>query len=460
MKRGGKHERSLVESTYAHIDRNRQRFVQRFQELLRQRSITRDVEDCVKCADLLRKIMIEAGIDAKLSPVRDGQPVVYGEVRSKKSSRTLLCYDHYDVKPTDPNDEWLSDPFGAEIRNNRVYARGATDNKSGCLAFVFGTEALLKDTKDVPVNLKFVFEGEEEVGSTHLEEWALANKELLRADGLVSLDGGINSNTGKPYVETYGKGVLYVELRAKGPNEDVHSGREATVINPIWRLVWALNTIKGPDDEILVTGWYDDLRKPTDADIAVVKDELAHFDAEATKKRLGTAAFAGNRDSLNMLIHRHYYGTAAICGIMGGYTKAGLHTIIPKNAFVKMDFRCPPNLDPDIQFKKLRRHLDEKGFSDIDLIKISARGNAWLTEGTAPVVQAVKRAIEKVYPNAQLSSKGTAEGVFRVKLGIPSVMSNFANPDNNIHAPNENCDLDCYIRGIKYAATIMTEFSK
>lgn len=449
-----------MKDTFSYVDRNRARFVEKLQELLRQPSISTNHKDCAKCAELLREIMSASGIEAKLSEVRNGPPVVFGEVRSKSSKRTLLCYDHYDVKPIDPVNEWISDAFGAEIRNNRVYARGATDNKSGCLAFAFGTEALLKSTGDVPVNLKFAFEGEEEVGSTNLEEWALKNKELLKADGLVSLDGGVSPETGKPSIGTYGKGVLYVELRAKGPKEDIHSGGEAMVVNPIWRIVWALNSIKGPNDEILVEGWYKDLRQPTEEELELVRKESERFDADAAKKRLGTPTFAGNRESYDMLVHRRFWGTAAICGIHGGYTKVGLHTIVPKTAFAKIDFRCPPNLDPDIQFTKLRRHLDLHGFSDIELVKISSRGNAWVTDREEPIVQAVRRAIRIAYPDARISEKGTAEGVFRVKLGIPSVMSSFANDDNNLHAPNENCDLEHYIQGIKYAATIMTEFAK
>lgn len=448
-----------LKAVHSYIDQNKKDFVEKLQRLLRQPSVSTNLDDCLKCAELLKKIMVESGIKARLMPVKNGPPVVFAELRSRISKRTLLCYDHYDVKPVDPVDEWLSDPFGAEIRVNRVYARGATDNKSGCLAFVFAAEALLRNLEDLPVNLKFVFEGEEEIGSTHLEQWALENKELLRADGLVSLDGGVDSDTGKPEVGTYGKGVLYVEFRAKGPREDIHSGSEAMVTNPIWRLVWALNSIKGPNDEILVDGWYKDLRKPTEEDLASVRDELVPFDPEETKAQLGTPAFAGDRVGFDLLVHRRFYGTAAICGIYGGYTKTGMHTVIPKTAFAKMDFRCPPYLDPDVQFKKLRKHLDDHGFKDIELVKLSARGNAWVTDRNDPVVQAVKRAIDRVFPEANLSKKGTAEGVFRVKLGIPAVMSSFSNADNNLHAPNENCDINYYVRGIKYAASIVAEFA-
>jgi acetylornithine deacetylase/succinyl-diaminopimelate desuccinylase-like protein len=446
-------------ATYSYVDKRRDHFTRKLQELLRQPSISTDHESCTKCAKLLSTTMTESGIDSRLMPVRDGPPVVFGQLRSKTSKKTLLCYDHYDVKPVDPVGEWISDPFSAEIRENRIYARGATDNKSGCLAFTFAAEALLRTTGDVPVNLKFVFEGEEELGSTHLEEWALENRDLLKADGLVSLDGGVDENTGKPEIGTYGKGVLYVELRAKGPREDIHSGSEAMVVNPIWRIVWALNSIKGPNDEILVDGWYNDLRTPTEEDIASIKEELATFNSEEMKAKLGTPAFAGNREGLDLLVHRRFRGTAAICGIYGGYTKPGLHTVVPKTAFAKMDFRCPPYLDPEIQFTKLRKHLDTHGFKDIELAKLSTRGNAWITDRRDPVVQAVKRAIEKAFPDAPLSKSGTAEGVFRVKLGIPAAMSSFSNYDNNLHAPNENCDLDHYVRGIKYAGTIMSEYA-
>jgi acetylornithine deacetylase/succinyl-diaminopimelate desuccinylase-like protein len=130
-------------------------------------------------------------------------------------------------------------------------------------------------------------------------------------------------------------------------------------------------------------------------------------------------------------------------------------TVIPKTAFAKMDFRCPPYLDPDVQFGKLRKHLDDHGFRDIELVKLSTRGNAWVTDRNEPVVQAVKRAIKTVYPDTCLSTRETADGVFRVKLGIPSCMSSFCSEPGNMHATNENCDIDYYIRWIKYASTIM-----
>jgi acetylornithine deacetylase/succinyl-diaminopimelate desuccinylase-like protein len=461
-----------MQDVYEYIDKNADNFVKTLRQFLRMPAVSPNVEDCKKAAEMLQDIMVERGIETQIMPVLEeqpdiGGPVVYAEIKGERD-KALIAYAHYDDKPADPVDEWVTPPWSADLREGphgpTIYARGAVDNKSGCLAFVFAAEAFMKTRGMPPVTVKCVFEGEEEVGSTHLEDWAVRHKEMLKAEGLHCLDGGIGE-TGKPRVGIHGKAVLYVELWARGSKEDVHSGRSALVENPVWRLVHALASLKDVNDRILIDGWYDNWRKPEAEDLEYIKEEIADFDEEAVKKKFGTEGkpFPGNRTGLELFKEFRFGGTCAICGIHGGFTDPGrLMTIVPREAFAKIDFRCPPHLDPHEQFKKLEAYLTTKGFDDIQPKLVSARPNPWFTAPTESIVQAIHRAADLVYPGEDIGigESTTAEGVFSVALGIPSAMTGFGNPDASLHAPNENLAVSHFIKGIKYAATIMQEFAK
>jgi acetylornithine deacetylase/succinyl-diaminopimelate desuccinylase-like protein len=462
---------SSLKDVYDYIDEHRDEFVEVLRRFLRMPSVSTDIEDCWSAAKVLHSIMTERGIESKIFPLRSnepmiGGPVVYADIPGEKK-KTLLGYAHYDDKPAVPLDEWVTPPWSADLREGphgpTIYARGAADNKSGCIAFVLATEAFLRTRGKPPVSLKLVFEGEEEIGSTHLEDWAVRNKEMLEADGMHCLDGWIGDK-GRPTVGIHGKAVLYVELWARGPKENAHSGRAAFVVNPLWRLVFALASLKDLEkDKILVNGWYENIREPSKEDLEFLKEEMDEFDEEEIKKKFGVeGSFPGNRTGFSLLKEAKFGATASICGIYGGFTIPGkLHTIIPKEAYAKIDFRCPPNLDPYNLFERLKEHLIENGFDDIEPVLISARPNPWFTSPTEDIVQAMIRARDILYPEGlEINYDVSAEGVFRVALGIPAAMTGFGNPDCKIHAPNENLAVPYFIKGVKFAATIMHEFSK
>lgn len=461
-----------MQDVYEYIDKNADEFIETLRRFLRMPAVSTNVEDCKKAAIVLRDIMVERGIKTEIMPLREaepdiGGPVVYAEIKGERE-KSLLAYAHYDDKPADPIDAWVTPPWSADLRDGpsgpTIYARGAVDNKSGCLAFVFAAEAFMKSRGKPPVTIKCVFEGEEEVGSTHLEEWAVKHRDMLTSDGLHCLDGGL-SEKGKPRVGIHGKAVLYVELWARGPSQDVHSGRAALVENPIWRLVHALASLKDTNDRILIDDWYDSWRKPEPEDIEYIKAEMGDFNETAIKQKFRTEGkpFPGGRSGLELFEELRFGPTCTICGIHGGFTEPGiLMTIVPKEAFAKIDFRCPPHLDPYEQFAKLEKYLKAKGFDDIEPKLVSARPNPWFSAPTESIVQAINRAAEISYPDEklQVGESTTAEGVFSVALGIPSAMTGFGNPDANIHAPNENLVVSNFIQGVKYAATIMEEFAK
>src|SRR6266704_751787 len=251
-------EQSLRQA-FDYIQKNREPFLRDFRTLLRQPSISAQGKGITDCARIVKKNMDAAGIKTQILPEKNGNPIVYGEVKSKSSSRTLLIYGHYDVQPVEPLEEWDSPPFDAKLQGKKIVSRGAADSKNNVTSCIKATESFLKSTGDVPLNLKFLFEGEEEIGSPHLPGFIDENKERLKADSVVCYDGDFDE-TGRPKISLGVKGLLYVELRCKKAREDLHSSYAPLVDNPAWRLVWALNTMKSPEGKILVKGWFDDVQ--------------------------------------------------------------------------------------------------------------------------------------------------------------------------------------------------------
>ena len=260
------------------------------QTLLRQPSISAHKVGLEPCARLLRDLMVKDGItNTQILPTDGGPEVVVATITNPKATKTLLCYGHYDVQPPEPVDKWRSDPFGAEIEDGVIYARGATDNKSGCMAFVKAAKAYLETRGAPPVNLTFLFEGEEEIGSPHLEDFVFKHKDLLQCDASIGLDGGVNRTSLKPEVHLGIKAILYVELRLKGLKTDIWSGRAQTVKSPVWRLLQALMTIFDQDTgRVLIDGWYDEWLEPDEDDLHFLREEAKAFDREEYRRQLGT----------------------------------------------------------------------------------------------------------------------------------------------------------------------------
>jgi len=458
---------STIERVFSYIDRNRERFVEDLRKLLRQPSISAQNIGLEDCAELVAELMQQKGIPAQVMPLERGPPIVFGEVKSKSSNRTLVCYAHYDVQPPEPLDQWISPPFSAEIRDATVFARGATDDKSAILAFLAATEAFMKDSGDIPVNLKFVFEGEEEVGSPHFDAWATSNRALAQGDGLIAVDGSVDPSTGRPpLVFGFGGGGGYFELHANTEAKgDTHAGEANFVTNAAWRLVWALSTIKDQNERILIEGWYDDAPRSLPLQAVEWLDDWARdFDEEKTKRHFGVNEFLLGRTGRDLLRARMFDPTCTIAGIEAGYTGPGSKTIVPSKAMARIDCRSPfPIRDP---LGKLRRHLEKHGFSDV---KVVARERKPL-RGKGPEFTSPEAAVSKAVINAALKVFGKkpvfqgmqltrAEGVYRVMLDVPAVITRFGAPGDNIHAPNENIPIDTFIRGIKYTAAIMAYFA-
>jgi len=448
-----------MQAVYDTIDAHANEYVEDLQTLVQQPSVSAQGIGLRECAQLVRDMMHRDGLDAALYELDGGPPVICGHMTTARSERTMLCYAHYDVQPPEPLDAWTyGGQWSAEIVNGVMYGRGCSDNKSGILAFTKAAQALIKVRGELPVNLKFIIEGEEEIGSVHLGPWVEKHTELLRADGMHCLDGPVDSSTDLPDIDLGLKSVLFVELVARGANSDIHSLNFPLLPAPIWDLVRVLNTIMDENRRILIDGWYDGLYQLQDEDYEQLEDKLSRVDLNDLKREWGIDQFVLGRDGIEALKARAFEPTANIAGIVGGYTGAGAKTIVPNEAHAKMDFRLPPNLDPQEAAKKLRAHLKKHGFEHIE-IRIEATAEPpYKISVKELMAEAIIAAATRLYGKPPIVNGVSAEGTILKHVWIPCVLTGFASAGANLHAPNENIRIDHYIQGIKYAATIMEEF--
>lgn len=450
----------MMQDIYDYIDAHADEFIADLQAFVRQPSVSAQDIGLRECAALIRDMMHRDGLPAEFHELEDGPPVVYGEIPSK-SPKTLLCYSHYDVQPPEPIEAWThGGPWSGAVVDGVLYGRGATDNKSGVLAFNKAAKAFLAVRGAVPVGLKLLIEGEEEIGSPNLGPWAKKNAKMLEADGMHCLDGSLEIGVEVPDVSLGLKSVLFVELIARGPRTDVHSLNAPLVPNPVWDLVHALATIMDRNKRILIPDWAEGIYEPNEEDMGYLEDKAARIDFDLLKAEMGVDAFALGRDGVEALRARTYEPTANIQGIIGGYTGKGTKTIVPSEARVRMDFRLIPNISPAKAIEKLRAHLKAQGFDTIEVRGEPRTEDPYKISAREDISRAIIAAAHEVYGEPPIVNGVSAEGAILKHVWIPCVLTGFANPGCNLHAPDENIHIDKYIRGIKYAAAIMDHFGR
>jgi len=448
-----------LEKIYEHIDAHHQNFIKDLVRLVKQPSVSAKNEGIQECARMVEEIMRNVGFSTKFIREKKGNPVIYGELKAKKSQKTLLFYNHYDVQPPEPLEEWICDPFSAEIREGKIYGRGVSDNKGNIVSRLKAVQAFLETIGEVPVNVKFVIEGEEEVGSSNLPLVIKRYKDLFSADAAIWEFGGTDRQ-GRPIIYLGLKGVLSVELEAKGASRDVHSANAPLIPNPAWRLIWALNALKNERDEILIEGFYDDVETPSKEEIACLNK--IPFEEEEEKKELGLKEFLHKLSGLDALKALLYKPTCTINGFLSGYTGAGSKTVLPNKATVKLDFRLVPRQMPEKILKKLVKHMKSCGFGDIRVIDQGSTEPV-KTPITDRFVQTVVKTAEKVY-NKRAVVYPTSAGsgpmhLFRNWLGYPIVSVGCAHAESRGHAPNENITIDGFVQGTKFVAAIIRDFA-
>ncbi|MBO6602345.1 MAG: M20/M25/M40 family metallo-hydrolase [Roseicyclus sp.] len=399
-----------MKDIYAYIDAHADEFVADLQTFVRQPSVSAQDIGLRDCAALIRDMMHRDGLPAEFHELEEGPPVVYGEIPSG-SRKTLLCYSHYDVQPPEPIEAWShGGPWSGAVVDGVLYGRGATDNKSGVLAFNKAAKAFLAVRGEVPVGLKLLIEGEEEIGSPNLGPWAKANAKMLEADGMHCLDGSLEIGVEVPDVSLGLKSVLFVELIARGPRTDVHSLNAPLVPNPVWDLVHALATIMDREKRILIPDWAEGIYEPDAEDMGYLEDKAARIDFDLLKQEMGVDAFALGRDGVEALTARTYEPTANIQGITGGYTGKGTKTIVPAEARVRMDFRLIPNISPARAIVKLRDHLKAQGFDRIEVKGEARTEDPYKISAREDISQSIIAAAHEVYGEPPIVNGVSAEG--------------------------------------------------
>lgn len=448
-----------MEDVFAYIDQHQQKFIERLQWLCRQPSIAAQNVGILETAQMVAQLMQDVGIQTELYAT-DGAPVVYGTVGS--GPRTLLIYNHYDVQPPEPLDLWESPPFAAEVRDGKLYARGAADNKGNLVARLSAVEAWLKTRGSLPLTVKFVVEGEEEVSSAHLHQFVRQHPNLIQADGCLWEAGGqdIQENPG---LYMGAKGILYIELEAKGANRDLHSSQATTIPNPAWRLVWALATFKDRYENILIDGFFDDVAEATAEEMEYLRRIAARRDEDVRLRDLGIDHFLLGLSGVQLVRRNLYQPTCTICGIVSGYTGPGSKTVLPSRATAKIDFRLVPNQRPDDILQKVRNHLAQHGYADIEVRLLGAEHPA-RTPMDSLLSQVIQQTTKEIYGRDPIVSPlMSATGPMyelTAQFGIPTVGTGCGYAHSNGHAPNENIRLEDFFQHLKHVALIFERFAR
>lgn len=445
---------------------NRERLLEDYKDFLRQPSVAATGQGIVEMAALVARRLAGLGFDVKIVPTGvDTPPVVWAELGDGPNE--MLIYNHYDVQPAEPLDLWETPPFEPTIRNGRMFARGAADDKGELVTRIHAVEAWLKTQGKLPCKIKWLIEGEEEVSSPHLHGFVEQHKDWFKKPDGSPVDGclwefGSFDRKGRFVITTGVKGICYVELHAKGVAYDLHSSLAAIAPNAAWRLVWALNTIKGADEKILIDGYYDHVREPNPAEEAVLK--AMPFEEDTMKKEWQIDAFVTGVKGYDAVKRLYFQPTATIAGLTSGWQGTGAKTVLPAAASAKIDFRLVPNLSPDIVLDLLRKHLDKHGFADIE-IKLLGGYQSEISDPNSGIMRAAKEACRKVHkqePVHELLSAGSGPmwSLSSFIGKVPVICAGISHPDSRVHSPNENSIVQNYYDGMRYIGVLLDEFGK
>ena len=431
------------------------------ERLCRQPSIAAQGSGIAEMADLVEGLLGETGFTTQRLAIPGAPPLIFGELRGR-SPYTLLLYDHYDVQPPEPLELWESPPFEPTEHDGKLYARGTSDDKGEIAARLAAIRALRAVEGELPVTLKWMIEGEEEVGSPHFAAIIAPHAELLRADGCLWEGSGFDP-TGRPIMVLGTKGLLYVQLEVDGIARDAHSGQATILPSAAWRLVQALALIRAPEGDVRIGGFYDDVLELTEAEKAAIAAQ-ADMDAEL-KATYGIERFVDGLEGAKLRERANAMPTCNIAGLLSGYTGAGVKTVLPAHAMAKIDFRLVPDQDPDDIVAKLRRHLDANGYEDVTLTVLGASPpvKTPLDDPFAARVTAVAERFAGQRASIAPIIGGTLPflGALRQQVGVPG-LSAPGDPvywANGAHAPNEHIRLEDMDRAVRFNAQLFREIA-
>jgi acetylornithine deacetylase/succinyl-diaminopimelate desuccinylase-like protein len=442
-----------MEQINQYIKENKQRFLDELFELIRIPSVSATPEnkpDMLKMAGALKESLLEAGADAARIMETSGQPVVFGSRIIDQALPTVLVYGHYDVQPAEPLDLWKSPPFEPEIRDGKIWARGADDDKGQLFMHIKAFEFMAK-TRQLPCNIKFMIEGEEEVGSPSLKEFCRENKELLEADMILVSDTTMIASD-IPSVTVGLRGLSYMEVEVTGPSRDLHSGLfGGAVVNPVNALCKMIASLTNAKNEVTIKGFYDDVLVLSQEE----RDEMAKepFSLDAYKKEIDVKEVDGEK-GYTTLERTGIRPSLDVNGIWGGYMEEGAKTILPSKAYAKISMRLVPHQDS----AKINQ-LFEKHFMSIAppgvrvKVKSLHGGQGYVSPTDTVAYRAASKAIEKTFGKKPIPTRSGGSipiiSDFEEVLGIKSILLGFGLESDAIHSPNENYPLENFFKGIE-----------
>lgn len=448
-----------------HVNQNIEKYIGELTEYLRFPSIStlpENKDDINRCASFTAEKMLEAGLDRADVMQTSGHPVVYGERLRVEGAPTILIYGHYDVQPVDPVELWHSEPFNPVIKDGKIYARGATDDKGQLYMHIKAIQSIMQTVGELPLNVKFIIEGEEEIGSPSLEPFLIANKELLKCDVVLVSDTALFA----PMLPTltYGlRGLCYMEVEITGPSRDLHSGTfGGAVANPVNILAQIIAKMHDEDGRVAIPGFYDDVVPLTELE----RNKLAQleFSEEEYKKQLDVDELWGEK-GYSVIERTGARPTLDCNGIWGGFSGAGAKTIIPSKASAKISMRLVANQDPvkiGKQFKDFVENVAPKSVK----VKVSEIHGAEVclvpleSKAITAATKALSRAFGKETVYIREGGSIPVVAKFKKYLGADSVLMGLGLNTENLHSPDEHFDLNHFRLGIISSAWFMEEYAK
>ena len=447
----------MATATFEYYRANRNVFLEGLTNLLRIPSISTLPEhkpDIRRAVDFLTDELRGMGMrGVEVIEGRDTQnPLVYAEWLESPGKPTLLIYGHYDVQPPDPLDEWVSPPFEPAVRSDNIYARGAVDDKGQTYLLLKAVEGYLRAEAKLPINVKFLIEGEEEMGGEHIEEYVKKRPPKLQCDAALICDTEMFAPE-LPTLTTGLRGLVYTEVEARGASHDLHSGMYGGAApNPFQALAEIVTGLKGANGKIRIPGFYDKVTKPSKAELEAWK-RLPFKETQFLKKEVGAKALVGEK-GFSVLERLWARPTLEVHGIRGGFTAEGAKTVIPAVATAKISMRLVPEMDPKRVIRQYTAHLKKLTPAGIvTTIRVLSSAPASVVSTQNKFVSAAAQAMEQVFKKktVYIRSGGSIPiaGLLHDMLGIPVVLMGFGLPDDNLHAPNEKFHLPNFYRGIE-----------
>lgn len=432
---------------------NKDRFLNELLNLLRIPSVSADSEhkkDMIECAEAVKQRLLEAGAGKAEIITTEGHPVVYGEKITNPGLPTVLVYGHYDVQPPDPLELWHSDPFDPVIKDGKIFARGACDDKGQFYMHIKALEMLVK-TNTLSTNIKFIIEGEEEIGSPSLARFVASHKDLLSADVILISDTAMISMD-HPSIDIGVRGLSYIEVEVTGPNRDLHSGvYGGAVANPITVLAKMIASCHDENNHITIPGFYDNVMETTEAERELMAQ--APFDEAEYKKDLGVTALWGEK-GYTTNERTGIRPTLELNGIWGGYTGEGSKTVLPAKAHAKISARLVPNQSSADITAKLLQYFKEIAPEGVTVKAMAHHGGEpYMTPIDSLAYKAAARAVETTFGKQPVPVRGGGSipicALFEKELGAKIVFMGFGLDSDNLHSPNEKFDLFNFYKGIE-----------